>query len=52
MVNHSDTNLVTKDRLIAAISSTLEVVRPEFDDDTYETLVKFATELETQISNA
>lgn len=45
----SDTSPITKEELLTAITSTLAVIRPEFDDDSYKAVVKFAEELETQL---
>lgn len=45
----NDTNPITKEDLIATISAALEKVRPEFNDNTYKSVVEFATELQHQI---
>ncbi|MBO5057247.1 MAG: hypothetical protein J6C64_12955 [Lachnospiraceae bacterium] len=45
----SDTSPITKEELIIAITSTLEVVRPEFDDPAYKAVVEFANELQNQL---
>ena len=44
-----DTKPVTKEALIAVIASGLAEFRPESDDSSYEPIVKFATELQTQL---
>lgn len=45
----SDTSPITKEELLTAITSTLAVIRPEFDDEAYKAVIKFAEELETQL---
>ena len=42
----SDTNPITKEELLTAITSALAVIRPEFDDPAYSAVIKFAKELE------
>lgn len=44
-----DTNPITKEELLIAITSALENVSPEFDDPAYKAVVEFAKELHTQI---
>lgn len=44
-----DTNPITKEELLTAISSTLAVIRPEFDDEAYKAVVIFAEELQAQL---
>ena len=44
-----DTSPITKEELLTAISSTLAVIRPEFDDTSYEAVVKFVEELQAQL---
>lgn len=45
----SDTSPITKEELLTAIASSLEVIRPEFDEPGYEAVVKFVEELEAQL---
>ena len=45
----SDTSPITKEELLTAITSTLAAIRPEFDDDSYKAVVRFAEELEAQL---
>ena len=44
-----DTKPVTKEALIAVIASALAEFRPEFNDSSYEPIIKFATELQAQL---
>lgn len=45
----SDTSPITKEELLTAISSALEVVRPEFDNPAYKAVIEFVEEMETQL---
>lgn len=42
----SDTSPITKEELLTAIASSLEVIRPDFDDPAYKAVIEFAEELE------
>lgn len=44
-----DTDPITKEKLIALLTSVLEDFRPEFDDGSYAAVVKFVSELETKL---
>ena len=44
-----DTDPITKEVLIAVLTSTLVEVRPEFDDSSYNAIVKFVSELEARV---
>ena len=45
----SDTNPITKEELITAITSTLAEICPDSDNESYKPVIEFANELTSQI---